>query len=486
MKNILVYLPTGLNYPEVEILLSKTQIELDKKNKVFIVLCKGGKNYACSKNIYSSNFICATCNFKKERYLQKLKGNYKIILLPSKINNTINKKFSRNQIQNFFYKKKIDTGLAAYGSYIGLSRDKNLTGFFSRSSINRLLNTSNQLFDFFYQKIILLKIDKVIMYNARLNQYRPLLRAAQKHKISLDNMEFKGHRNRIFNFGNNLATDMNNFTNMVNKRWKEGKNDKKKNKIIKDYYEHIRNGAHVIQKSFNKHQNLLSLPLNWDHKKKNVVIFSTSDDEFETLGGEYAKIFYKDQFDGIKKISSSLSKMNNIKIWVKMHPRLKGVKWDFVKNTLDLSKKFENVEVIGPESKISSYPMLDKCFVSLAFCSHLTIEANYQGLPSILFGHSNFDKLKVCYAPKNHNQLIKLIKKKNLPPINNIGSKKFAYFWMTGGQKLKYFSGSLNRGFYFKKNSIKLTIFYKYIYAIGKISEKFRNLCNFYLRSNSF
>ena len=96
MKNILVYLPTGLNYPEVEILLSKTQIELDKKNKVFIVLCKGGKNYACSKNIYSSNFICATCNFKKERYLQKLKGNYKIILLPSKINNTINKKFSRN------------------------------------------------------------------------------------------------------------------------------------------------------------------------------------------------------------------------------------------------------------------------------------------------------------------------------------------------------------------------------------------------------
>ena len=69
---------------------------------------------------------------------------------------------------------------------------------------------------------------------------------------------------------------------------------------------------------------------------------------------------------------------------------------------------------------------------------------------------------------------------------NNIGSKKFAYFWMTGGQKLKYFSGSLNRGFYFKKNSIKLTIFYKYIYAIGKISEKFRNLCNFYLRSNSF
>ena len=51
-KNILIYIPTGLNHPELQVLIDKAQQEIYKKNKVIILTCPGGRDYACSKKIY--------------------------------------------------------------------------------------------------------------------------------------------------------------------------------------------------------------------------------------------------------------------------------------------------------------------------------------------------------------------------------------------------------------------------------------------------
>ena len=47
--NYLVFIPNGLNSPELEILLCKCQLILDQKKKLEIVISPGFKNYACSK-----------------------------------------------------------------------------------------------------------------------------------------------------------------------------------------------------------------------------------------------------------------------------------------------------------------------------------------------------------------------------------------------------------------------------------------------------
>ena len=65
MKNSLVYIPNGLNSPELEILLSVAQNEINIKNKVYIVVCSGNDNYACSKNLYSSKLTCFLCKKKR-------------------------------------------------------------------------------------------------------------------------------------------------------------------------------------------------------------------------------------------------------------------------------------------------------------------------------------------------------------------------------------------------------------------------------------
>ena len=55
-----IYIPTGLNSPMLEILLSEAQDLIKKKLKVEFVLFKFGEVFSCSKNIFSSkiNFSC--------------------------------------------------------------------------------------------------------------------------------------------------------------------------------------------------------------------------------------------------------------------------------------------------------------------------------------------------------------------------------------------------------------------------------------------
>jgi len=75
--NTLVYIPSGLQSPELEILLSKSQeIINSNKSNLHIISCLGTKNYACSFNIYSQKLICAACKNRLKNGLKHLRGKY--------------------------------------------------------------------------------------------------------------------------------------------------------------------------------------------------------------------------------------------------------------------------------------------------------------------------------------------------------------------------------------------------------------------------
>ena len=131
MKNKnLVFLPTGLNSPENEVLCASIQSLLDKKKDVTILTCSGGKNYSCSKNIFSFSQICKLCKFKTKQNIKKIKGKIKIIETPKVAKDyKLKKKYNLSSIKNYYF-KNIDNGLASYSSYLTNTRDKDLDGFF--------------------------------------------------------------------------------------------------------------------------------------------------------------------------------------------------------------------------------------------------------------------------------------------------------------------------------------------------------------------
>lgn len=485
-KKILIYIPTALNSPETEILLNVAQDNINKKNNVKLLLCKGGKNFFCSKNIYSLKSICFSCRKKTKDAVNLLKGKYSKTYIPSNFDKR-SENIKRVNIKNIFnYKyKNCDNGLSAYSSYVGVTRDRDLDGYFSNYSIKNLINTSNNLTDFFYKFLNKNKFDEIYMFNGRMNNYRPLLRVSNILKKKINNLEFNGNRNQVFNFENALPIDQKYITKRINLFWKNHKN-KKINLINTFINKWIKHQSIFHKDKFKVAQNNKELPIGWDTKKRNIVYYASSPDETLTGGKTYFFKVFNDQVESIEFIHKLLKKKDvskNISFWVRMHPRMNGHRWSYLENLYLLEKKYPELNLIYPESSYSSYEMLKKSSLVISPISSLSIEALHFKKPSINFQSHPFVLLKGSYLPKNKKELKKLIFNKNLKPRSILAQKKFHLFYLDGGKKFNRVTGDFNSaGYKYNNKKIELNFFNKIIYYYGKIIEKkILNNLNFYL-----
>jgi hypothetical protein len=474
----LIFLPTGLQTPELEIMLSKAQISIDKGNNVIIATCSGEPGYACSLNIYGVPLICYACRSQTCRGLSLLKGKFTHLTTPSI------KKFSadvglKDQILESRYTLKryrfndVDVGQAAYSSYIGLSRDQDLEGRLARFSLKKLLSTSEMLTK--WSEIIFEShnISKLFLYNGRQNQYRPVLRVAQKNKISVEVMEFAGQSaNCVYTFQNQLPQDIDTLVNKIEFCWESYCGDKLRS--ASEFFTSKRSGGAVNdQKSYVCEQQEGMIPKGWDSSKRNIVIFNSSEDEFSALGGEYDKTLYTSQVSAISLLCESLRDRQDIIFWLRMHPNLKNVSWSFASQLKHLGSKYKNINVILPESRISTYGLLDICDVAISFGSTMGVEAAYWGKPSILLGRCAYESYHSVYVPTSHAEVVSLICNYELPSLDKEGAYKVGLFWSNGGESLLNFSGNRRNGFKFLNHNIQKSIRSKVSFGIGKFIEKF-------------
>ena len=479
-KNILIYIPTGLNTPELEILISKAQDEINNKNNIIILLCRGGGYYSCPKNIFSLNSICVACKDRRKRGIDKLKGKFKLIYTPKITNNTkvSSDYFTFTKTYNYKF-RGIDNGLAAYGAYAELTKDRDLDGFISGRTIKKLINTSNNLTVYFEEVIKKEKIDEIYLFNGRNNNYRPLLRLGKKHKIKTHNLEFNGDRNQVFDNESFLPFDTKYITKKINYFWKNNRN-KKLNLINKYSKIWIKDQSIIHKDKFKVFQKPNLLPATWNNKKKNIVFFCNSDDESVTGGKDYFFKISKDQYEIIKIVYDIIKKKDNFKnidLWIRMHPRMTGLKWPSLSRILDLKKEIKNLNLIEPKSKISSYEMLKKSDLIMAPISSLTIEAVNYGIPAINFQAQPFTVLNGAYLPETKKELAKLIFKNNLKPKSILAAKKHILYFLDGGVRYKRIKGSFKKsGYLYNNEKISLSLFGKFFYYKGKILERIFNI----------
>jgi len=491
-KKNLVYIPTGLNSPELEILLSKSQILIDKKKSVTIVVCSGGKNYYCSKNIYSIKSICILCKNLRNKGISKLKGNFKLLRTPSIIQaNERGEIFNYEKLITEKY-KNFDIGYGVYASYVAATRDMELESINASYICSRLLNTSKILSKYFENLLNTKQFDHVVLYNGRMNQYRPLFRITQNKKINVSNMEFSGSNNQTYDFKNFFSMDLNNLSKKINFFWKKKKKTLNKNELIKFFSDRFNDSAKLRSKSFVSKQDSDLLPSNWNKNKINIVYYSASNDELISYGKEYSLGYYQNQNDIFYKLAKTLQKkdFSSYNLWIRMHPNLSNLRWSFVRGLGEINKNFKNVFVIPPESKISTYKLMIKADIIMGTSSSFTLaEANHLGKPTIAVGPNIWNKIGVSITPKNHNDLEKIIKNIKFKKINAINSLKYAAFRMYGGFQIKYLTGDKNYNYYFNNYSIKLDNIHKIFYFLAKIKEKlitkifFNNIFNLKYRA---
>lgn len=494
MINSLVYIPSGLQSPELEILLAKAQEIINSKKKLNIIICSGAKNYACSFNIYSQKTICIVCKNRLRNGLKNLKGDYNLIETPQIIRELIlfneklhNKIKDKKKLLKIYY-KKIDVGIATYSSYLGISRDLNLEGFFAFKSLKKILKCTIFLSKFFLSYLKKNKIDEIFIFNGRQNQSRPLFRIAKILKIKVTILEhstiFRNSKG-VRNYADNLPFDYNFFSNKI-KNHVSKYSSKIKKKYSNNYFEFKQRGMVVNDKaSYIKNQKKDFLPTQWDIKKKNIIFLTSSDDEYEVLGNQYKSLHYQNQTNAVLKIINSFihKAKSDYHLWIRMHPNLANIKWSYSSNILKLRNLHPNVHIIKPSSKVSSYKMISLCDKFLTFNSSSALEAVYINKPTILLAKTYFDKLKCFYVPKNHKETIKLIFNSKLVPKKRDEIRKFALFLIESGIKQKYFSGNFIDGFKFNSKQINYSFFNIPIFYFGKIlTHFFFNSLNYYMR----
>jgi hypothetical protein len=306
-----------------------------------------------------------------------------------------------------------------------------------------------------------------------MNNYRPLLNIAQNIGVDCNNLEFNGFRNQAFNFKDHLPIDRKYLSKRMILNWNYNKN---KIRLVKNFLNHkINNQSLFHSKQFTFQQKKGLLPSNWNNKNFNIVFFASSDDENITGGKEYYFQIYKTQIEAILKIYNSLKDLDKPEkpvFWLRLHPRMDGINWPYLRDIKNLKKKYPNMNVVESKSLVSSYALLKKCDFVISPLSTLSIDALYFNKPVVNLIKSSFSELNGSYIPKNHNDLIKIIISNNKPK-SSIASFKFDLFYLTGGFKVKFLKGNMIDGYKYKDKFIKMSIFIRIIYLIGKSIDRY-------------
>jgi len=473
----LVHIPTGLATPELEIMLAAAQTSIDEGNDTTIVTCGGGAGYGCSLNTHGLALTCSVCKSMTVKGLAALRGKFMNVETPATIPTPpLNTQRSSLMHDRWAIKahtvEGVDVGQAAYSSYIGQSRDQDLEGRLAPRTLNRLLATSEQLVPWFRNFIRTRKIDKVVLYNGRQNQYRPLLRVSQQENIPIDIMEFSGQEARcVYIFRNQLPQDFTVLQEFMEHCWKNFTGDVAE--VANHFYNYKRAGGIVNDhRAYVTGQTRGLLPDGWDTAQHNIAIFNSSEDEFAAIGGEYDETLYTNQTEAMQRLCASLADDSNVVLWLRVHPNLSAVHWSFAEKLLLLAQRFSNVRVIPGDSKVSTYDLLDACNTAVSFGSTMGIEAVYWGKPSILLGRCVYEQIGSVYTPRTHEEAVGLIRTRNLATLPVEGALKVALFWSRGGQSIPHFTGTRSSGFYFNELQFVKTRIHKLLYTIGKSYEK--------------
>ena len=434
----LFYGGSSITMPHMGVLLNEALALNDRGDEIIWVYCNA-KCQSCISNMNSNPVVCRNCVNRTHRILNKY--SKKMILIPlfnKKESIRIDKKeylFSNiDEVKGFTY-LNCNLGYSIASAYISATRNA-IMSFSERHKqyYSKLVSQTIERFICFEKIVKECRPDCIIVFNGRYFDTGVCVEVAKKYSIDYQIKEVLdgprcGKPFFIETFFNCSAFDINNKTERIHDTWRKSLlSEIEKNKIGIQFYERKRRGESVGDKSYVENQQVGLLPVKWDMQKKNIVIFNSSDDELASVGADYDSYsLFQSQYVGICSILDHFKEETNMHFYLRMHPNLSKLDNPFVNDLLGLNDKFDNVTVIAPAAKISTYSLLDAADKIISFGSTMGVEANYWGKISILLSASEYYNLGVCYVPTNVQELYELIKS-DLQPLNKDGAIKYAFY----------------------------------------------------------
>jgi hypothetical protein len=423
------------------------QEHINKGDEIIQLYCKS-QLPGCDQNPFFVPSVCSLCQKVRKEGKELIQGNFRSIPLPEPSANEKEiiaslplefdsiKDLQALKIENF------DIGFSVVSSLISFTRNPKPIPSDFKPALFSFITSAAGLYFGFRKWLKMNKPDLVFLFNGRLAHTRAIMRACQAEGVHFVIHERGANKDKYALFPDNSPHDLKYIQSEVLRLWNES-DPEQREKEGRSFYELTASGQEIGWFSFTSKQKNV-LPENWQTDQYNVVIFSSSEDEFASLSEEWHNHIYPSQIDGIKRIAADLLSEKQVHFFLRVHPNLKKV--DNEEKRALYALEAENLTIVKAESEVSSYKLLKEANLILTFGSTMGIEAVYQGKPSILAGRSLYSELGATYNPSNHQKVVELLK--NPPPaLDKTGAIIYGHYCKTFGTNFRFYKpDSLDKG----------------------------------------
>lgn len=470
--NILIVSPYAINAPHFETELEIAQNHINDGDFVKILYCNA-ELLACDVNPDHNITKCLICINRRKRGLRLLSKEVDVGPLTnmSEANKFNLALFMKLKLSNVEDLKKItfdnfDIGYAALSSLISLTRDPHTDLNKYNDLARRFISSSFVVFSSINEYLSTGFFDKVYVYNGRYGPMRAVYRACQKNNVECLLVERGCTLNHYSISVNKLSHDIRYTNDVINETWENEHDHDRRDELANTFYMNPINKISPTWIAFTVGQINGLLPNDWNIEKENIVIFTTSEDEYSAIGDVWEHKIYINQIDGIRKILDALQYNSKFHVYLRIHPNQKNISNKNADSIINL--KSPQLTVIQADSQISSYTLMQKATKVITFGSTAGIEAAYWGVPSILVGPSLYQHLGSTYNPHSHEEVIEMIINK-LTPKDKEGAQKYGFYIQTFGIPFKYYKAIKIKKGTFKNVQLSKNFFLLVMYVVMRI-----------------
>jgi hypothetical protein len=464
------YQPT----PHLETDMEVIERLLEQNNTIYWLICN--KSFkVCFNNPTNEKWTCTVCVSRVKNGVNEVKKNLKnkenLKIIEYSDYEHFESIIKKSKLQ-FYFKSFLELKKYTFNNYdVGMATASSLVSY-TRNHLPKIevhskfiedaIKTGVYLYETFEKITEEIQPNLVILFNGRFIENRPILRVCQKNNISYVTLERGGKLNTFLFRVNSIPHSIETISEEMNFFWENATNNKEE--IGNNFFNNRIKRVEDAWYSFTKEQQNGRLPESFKNirEKKVITIFNSSLDEYEGLEG-FGPFFYENDNIGIKKITESLVSFSDIKLYLRVHPNLKGLdneQNNYIKNKI---KPFENIEIIEADDSVDTYELINKSDIIIVFNSTVGAEAIFANKKVILLGRAAYENLDSILIPKSHDELIEMLvsNKYQFPRINREDALKFGYWNENlGMQFTKYEPINIAKGMY-KGKKIKANFIYR-------------------------
>lgn len=432
---VLVYSSSSLYNPQFGIEMDEAIKFYKQGCDVFFCFCDNCLSI-CSSNVYGNKAMCSLCQKTYANSLSQLPSEISIYPL-SALNKTYADSYlvrSIDDIKKYTY-KGVEIGYSALSFYITKTRNPNPTinSSFIRC-ISTLLNQSKVIVDSVEKAIADINPDKIVFFNGRFFETKPLHDLSCVAKIDFLCTENIGgirtdEQYKVVHFENTLPHDLLSSFIRCNQSWEQSScSEEEKLRLGSEFYIKRRDGIKAGDIVYTSNQMEGLVPSDYNSSKINIVIYCSSEDEMAAISSKYEKYkLFQSQYEGIRCILENFKNDTDYHFYLRIHPHLANIKFSYHLNLYQL-QSYDNITIIPADDPISSYALMDIADSVIVFESTVGAEAVYWGKPVIVLAGAAYYHFNMCSVPKSVEELICDIKNPRVYVNSRLLAIKYGYY----------------------------------------------------------